>query len=177
LDATLELLVELGFSALTVEGVATRARVGKATIYRRWPSKLHLVIEAFSQLPGLTEVDTGNVVDDLEKMLRNYVQLLDSTPLARVMPSLVGERAYNPELSELFDPILKERRQPIIRALERAAQRGDIRSDVDLNLAVDMIFGPIAVRLFFTGARINPRIVGPVIEAVLKGITPRPDEK
>ncbi len=177
LDATLELLVESGFSALTVEGVATRARVGKATIYRRWPSKLHLVIEAFSQLPGLVEVDTGNVVDDLEKMLRNYVQLLDSTPLARVIPSLVGERAHNPELSELFDPILKERRQPIIRALERAVRRGDVRSDLDLNLTADMIFGPIAVRLFFTGTRINPRIVGPVIEAVLKGITPRPDEK
>jgi AcrR family transcriptional regulator len=59
LDATLELLVEVGFSALTVEGVASRAGVGKATIYRRWPSKLPLVVEAFGQLPGFEEVDTG----------------------------------------------------------------------------------------------------------------------
>ena len=56
LDATLELLVEVGFSALTVEGVASRAGVGKATIYRRWASKLPLVVEAFGQLPGFEEV-------------------------------------------------------------------------------------------------------------------------
>jgi AcrR family transcriptional regulator len=56
LDATLALLVEVGFSGLTVEGVAARAGVGKATIYRRWPSKLPLVVEAFRQLPALEEV-------------------------------------------------------------------------------------------------------------------------
>ena len=68
LDATLSLLVEVGFSALTIEGVATRAGVGKATIYRRWASKLPLVVEAFGQLPGFEEVDTGNLAEDLKKI-------------------------------------------------------------------------------------------------------------
>ena len=71
LEATLELLAEAGFSDLTVEGVAARAGVGKATIYRRWPSKLHMVVEAFSELPGLEEVDSGSVAQDLEEMLRS----------------------------------------------------------------------------------------------------------
>ena len=92
LDATLELLVEVGFSALTVEGVATRAGVGKATIYRRWPSKLPLVVEAFGRLPALEEADTGDLVEDLKRMLRGYLQLFNSSPLAAVLPSLAGER-------------------------------------------------------------------------------------
>ena len=66
LDATLELLAEVGFSAMTVEGVASRAQVGKATIYRRWAAKLPLVIEAFGRLPALVEADTGDLVADLD---------------------------------------------------------------------------------------------------------------
>ena len=170
LDATLELLAEVGFSALTVEGVAGRARVGKATIYRRWASKLPLVVEAFSQLPGLEEVDTGDLVDDLNKMLRSYLQLFHTTPLGAILPSLVGERAHNPELSELFDPVIKGRRQPLLRVLERAVERGELARDLDLELAADLIVGPIAVRLFFTGARVSPRMVGPMVEMALRGI-------
>ena len=170
LQATLELLAEGGYSALTVEGVATRAGVGKATIYRRWSSKLPLVVEAFSQLPAFEEVDTGDLVNDLEKMLRDYLQLFHATPLAAVMPSLVGERAHNPELSEVLDPVLKGRRQPLLRALERGVERGELRSDLDLELAADLIVGPIAVRLFFTGGRVNPRMVGPMVQLALDGI-------
>ena len=172
LDATLELLVEVGFSALTVEGVATRAGVGKATIYRRWPSKLPLVIEAFSQLPQLEEVDTGNLVDDLKKMLRNYLQLFYTTPLAAVLPSLAGERAHDPQLSERFDPVIRGRRQPLVRALQRAVDRGELSPDLDLDLAADLIVGPIAVRLFFTGGKVSPRMVGPMVDLALSGIAP-----
>ena len=172
LDATLELLVEVGFSALTVEGVATRAGVGKATIYRRWPSKLPLVIEAFSRLPQLEEVDTGNLVDDLKKMLRSYLQLFYTTPLAAVLPSLAGERAHDPQLSERFDPVIRGRRQPLVRALERAVDRGELSPDLDLDLAADLIVGPIAVRLFFTGGKVSPRMVGPMVDLALSGIAP-----
>ena len=121
--------------------------------------------------------DTGNLVGDLSKMLRSYVEILNSTPLAAIVPSLAGERAHNPELSKLFDPLLKERRQPVIHALERAVERGEVRSDIDYDLTADLIFGPIVMRVFFTGSRINPKILGPVIDAVLRGITPRPQDQ
>ncbi len=170
LAATLELLAETGYSGLTVEGVANRAGVGKATIYRRWASKLPLVVEAFSQLPSMEEVDTGDLVADLEKMLRDYLNLFNSTPLAAVMPSLVGERAHNPELSELLEPVLKGRRQPLRRALERAQERGELRRGIDLELAADLVVGPIAVRLFFHGGRVHPRMVGPMVQMALAGI-------
>jgi AcrR family transcriptional regulator len=173
LAATLELLAEGGYSALTVEGVATRAGVGKATIYRRWPSKLPLVVEAFSQLPALEEIDTGDLVNDLEKMLRDYLDLFYKTPLAAVLPSLVGERAHEAELGVVLDPVLKGRRQPLLRALERAVERGELPGDLDLELAADLIVGPIAVRLFFTGGRVHPRMVGPMVRMALAGIRRR----
>lgn len=170
LDATLGLLVEVGYSGLTVEGIAQRAGVGKATIYRRWASKLPLVIEAFGQLPGLEEVDTGNLASDVEQMLRSYLRTFHDTPLGAVMPSLTGELPHNPELMELFAPVVKARRQPLIRALERAVARGEIPADTDLDLAADLIFGPITVRIFYTRAKLGPRIVRPIVEMALDGI-------
>jgi AcrR family transcriptional regulator len=170
LDATLELLVEVGFSALTVEGVASRAGVGKATIYRRWPSKLPLVVEAFGRLPAFEEVDTGSVAEDLKQILKGYIQAFNSTPLATVLPSLAGERAHNPELSELFDPVSRQRRLPLHRALERGVARGELAADLDLDLASDVVVGPIAVTLFFRGGRLQPRVVGPMVDLALRGL-------
>ncbi len=170
LDATLELLTEVGFSGLTVEGVAQRAGVGKATIYRRWPSKLPLVVEAFGQLPGMEEVDTGSLAEDLKRMLRAYLQVFSSTPLSAVLPSLAGERAHNAELSKLFDPVSIERRVPLRRALERGVARGELPPDIDLELAGDLVVGPIAVALFFKDGRLNPKMVAPMVDLALAGL-------
>ena len=169
LDATIGLLAEVGFSALTVESIATRAGVGKATIYRRWPSKLPLVVEAFGGLPALEDVDTGDLRNDLVTMLRRYLQVFNTTPLAEVLPSLAGERSHNTEL-EVLDSVLKGRRQPLLAAFERALERGELSRELDLELAADLVVGPIAVRLYFTGGRIHPRIVGPMVDLALNGI-------
>jgi AcrR family transcriptional regulator len=170
LDATLELLAEVGYSALTVEGVATRAGVGKATIYRRWPSKLPLVVEAFGGLPAFEDADTGTLAGDLKAMLRSYLDLFHRTPLAAVLPALASERAHDPALAELFDPVLRQRRTPLVAALERAQRRGEIPPSIDLDLAADLIVGPIAVRLFFTGRRVHPKLVDPMVDLALAGI-------
>jgi AcrR family transcriptional regulator len=173
LDATVELLAEVGFSALTVEGVAQRAGVGKATIYRRWPSKLPLVVEAFGGLPQLEDVDTGDLANDLKTMLRGYLQIFNTTPLATILPSLAGERAHNEALSELFDPVRKGRRRPLTAVLERGVARGELPADLDLELAADLIVGPIAVKLFFTGGKPSPRMVGPLVDLALAGLRSR----
>jgi AcrR family transcriptional regulator len=170
LEATLALLAEQGFSALKVERVAHRAGVGKATIYRRWRSKLPLVVEAFSLLPALEEVDTGDLVTDLKQMLRGYFELFNATPLGTVLPSLAGERRHNHALSKLLDPVLRSRRQPLVHALERAVARGELPRDLDLELAVDLIVGPIAVRLFFGGAKFSPRLIDSIVDLALSGL-------
>ena len=172
LEAALELVVEVGYSALTVEGIASRAGVGKATIYRRWPSKLPLVVEAFGQLPAFEDVDTGSVDEDLKHMLGSYIQAFNATPLATVLPSLAGERVHNPELSELFDAVSKQRQQPLRRALERGVARGELSSELDLELASDLVVGHIAVALFFRGGRLQPKMVGPMVDLALRGVAP-----
>ncbi len=170
LDATLDLLSEVGFSALTVEGVASRAGVGKATIYRRWPSKLPLVVEAFGRLPAFEDVDTGSLEGDLKAMLRQYLENFLATPLATVYPSLAAERSHNPELGQLMDPLLRGRRRPLDAAFERAQARGELAADVDVEMASDLIVGPVAVRLFFRGTTIHPDMVDGMVELALQGI-------
>lgn len=170
LAATLDLLVEVGFSALTVEGVAQRAGVGKATIYRRWPSKLPLVVEAFRGLPGFEDVDAGSLEEDLKETLKTYLENFNSTSLGSVFPSLAGERAHNPELSKLLDPVAKDRRTPFVRIFERARDRGEISAEIDLNLAADLVVGPISVNLFFRGGALSPDMVGPIVDLALSGI-------
>lgn len=170
LDATLDLLVEVGFSALTVEGVAQRAGVGKATIYRRWPSKLPLVVEAFGQLPGFEEVDSGSLETDLKETLKTYLANFNASSLGAVFPSLAGERAHNPELSKLLEPVAKARREPFVRIFERARERGEISNEVDIGLAADLVVGPISVTLFFRGGTLSPKMVGPIVDLALGGI-------
>jgi len=173
LDATLELLVEVGFSALTVEGVAQRAGVGKATIYRRWPSKLPLVVEAFGRLPGFEEVDSGSLEVDLKETLKSYLEAFNETSLGAVFPSLAGERAHNPELSKMLEPVARSRREPFVRIFERARERGEISPDVDIGLAADLVVGPISVMLFFRGGTPSPRMVAPIVDLALGGILNR----
>lgn len=170
LDATLELLVEVGFSGLTVEGVASRAGVGKATIYRRWASKIPLIVEAFGQLPGFEDRDTGSLAEDLKQMLKRYLEVFNTTALSAVLPSLAGERFHNPELSVLFEPVSKNRRQPLLAAFDRARERGEIPSDIDIELAADLVVGPIAVALFFKGGRLKPEMVTPMVDLALAGL-------
>ncbi len=170
LDATLELLRETGFSGLAIESVASRAGVGKATIYRRWTSKVPLVIEAMQRIPEIPTPDTGSIAEDLTEVLRSSIGVLRGTPLAHVLPSLVGERNRDPELSEALDGFVAERRRPLIRMLERAVARGELPPDADLELGVDLILGPFVVRLFFTAGPVDPALVQPIVDAVIRGL-------
>lgn len=170
LDATLALLAEKGYEHLTVEDVAAAAGVGKATIYRRWPSKAPLVIAAYAQLPGLATPDTGNLSDDLTALLRNFARILETTPLPRVLPILAGECLHDPELSKLLVPINRERRKPLLGILERAVGRGELPADLDVGAAADLIVGPIMTRIYFTGEAVRAKDIRPFVEAALFGV-------
>lgn len=170
LDATLQLLSETGYEHLTISAVATRAGVGKATIYRRWPSKAPLVVEALEQLPQLPCPDTGNLIDDLTLHIEAFVHALRTTPLASVLAALGGERVHNPELSKLLLPFFVERRSPLQRVLQRAVSRNELPPDIDLEASADVIMGPINTRFLFTGGDLDPSIIRPFVEASLFGI-------
>lgn len=170
LDATLRLLAEVGYEKLAVGEVAAVADVGKATIYRRWPSKAPLVIEAFSQLPALVTPDTGNLLEDLTALLRSFARILETTPLPRVLPILAAECMHDPELSKLFMPMSNARRQPLLDVLRRAIARHELPRDLDIEAAADLIVGPIMTRVCFSGVAVRPRDIRPFVEAALYGI-------
>ncbi len=170
LDATLVLLREVGFAGLTMEGVAARAKVGKATIYRRWPSKAPLVMEALSLLPDMHPADTGSLAGDLRVLLQDLVSYLKSTPLPGALPVLALERDRDPELAKILDTYIAESRKPVFKVLDQAIARGELNPNIDRELAGEIIIGPIITRQYFTGGELSADMVDPIVEAAMGGI-------
>ncbi|CAM4261307.1 Bacterial regulatory proteins, tetR family [Mycobacterium basiliense] len=143
LRATVELLAETGYSGLLVSAIAERAGTSKPAIYRRWPSKAHLVHEAVFPVGAATAIpDTGSLTEDLREMVRRTMAVL-STPAARAaLPGLVGEMAADPTLHSA----LLQRFGDIIggglaRLLAKAAARGEIRTEVTATELAEAIAG------------------------------------
>ena len=170
LEATLRLLAELGYGGLTMDKVAAEARVSKATMYRRWPSKVHLVITAFSQLPELPCPNTGNLRQDLIDVLSSFLLITQNTSLAGVLPTLAGERARIPELADYLDEATRQRREPVKQVLQRAIKRGDLPAKTDVELAIDLVMSPLVMRIFFTNNPADIRFLEQVIDHTLKGL-------
>jgi len=111
LDATIALLGEVGFAGLTIDGIAARAGVGKATIYRHWSSKAEVAVEAFKAfIPPLDDLDTGSLAGDVRAVLLQIVDGLTHSPLAGILPSLVEAAERDPELERLFKDFGRTRR-------------------------------------------------------------------
>ena len=138
LDAALAVLAESGYDAMTMDMVATRAKAGKATLYRRWPSKAELVIEAVACMKqaqsSLSEMpDTGTLRGDLVALIRPH-SLEDSERKMQVMGGLVSMLSRDPGLAEAVNEAITEPRARLNRLLmERAIERGEIRADADLD--------------------------------------------
>jgi AcrR family transcriptional regulator len=145
LTATLDTLVEVGYEGLIVERVAERAGVAKATVYRRWSSKQELVLAALGRLHATLQIpDSGDVRADLILLIRQAQHFLTQTKGGQVLPRLVGEFASGSPVGRAFiAEVLLPRIAGVQKALERAKQRGELREDLDMDLALPQIIGPI----------------------------------
>jgi len=149
-DATLALLNERGFAAMTMEDVAQRAKVGKPTIYRRFPSKAALVAAVIDrQLPPEPELpDLGDTRAELWTAVEKGAPK-DGAAYVRLTGGLIAEQERHPELLEAFRASVQRPRRAIIQSLvERGQGRGDIRDEVDPEDAVDQLVGPFLARVF-----------------------------
>lgn len=153
LAATTQLLAEVGYTALTIEGVAARAGVGKATVYRWWPSKAALVIETLSTavvMPSLPE--SGDLRQDLLTVVRAIVATYAESPVAAVIPALAADLMHDPEMAERFrNEMIRPRRSAVAQILRRAAERGELRPDFDADLLLDMYAGAVFYRVLVSG--------------------------
>ena len=171
LAATLELVAEVGIHDFRMDDVAERAGVGKAAIYRRYRSKDELVTATVAALVSeITVPDTGSTREDLLALMRGAVEVYGDPIKAGVMPSLVGAMPQRPELARAVrDGFLSQRRAALRAVLDRGVARGDLRADLDVELALDVLGGALFYRLLVTGGPIDADLGEGIAELILRG--------
>ena len=173
LTATVELLASKGLAAMSIEEVAARAGVGKATIYRRWSSKGLLALDAFvvsfreeQPLP-----DTGTLRGDLLAALHAWVRAVTQTSMGPMLTGLIAEAQHDPELRGAWrDRVLEPLRVQRRIMLDRATARGEIASSVDQEVVLDLLFGAAEHRLLLGHLPMTDVFTSDVVDMILAGI-------
>ncbi|MFF8472933.1 TetR/AcrR family transcriptional regulator [Streptomyces sp. NPDC015414] len=144
--AVFEELAAVGYARMSIEGIARRAGVGKTAVYRRWRSKLHLVLDVVSALAvlGLPVPDTGSLEGDLRLLYGITSRALRHPVASQIIPDLQAEAARSPEIAEALQKAVRDGQDSVASKIVAAAeQRGEVRSGVDTDLALDLISGPL----------------------------------
>ena len=177
LQAALELVVEGGLRGTTIEGIAARAGVGKATIYRRWKTKEELFSEALRGIAiPLPDSDRGSLREDVLALTAFNLEHMPRK-VALLMPRLMVEAADDPELFAVMREVLVEPRRNVLKAiLRRAIARGELRGDLDLEDVVDLLIGPLIYEILITGADMPTvsKLPARILDMALEGLAPRP---
>lgn len=177
LEATLLALSEEGFTAMTIEGIAARAQVGKATIYRRWPSKEALAVDALRELHAeMPVIDTGSIRQDLLSLLQSGLRVAEQHPRAEQLAlKLVGEMESNPDLFRVFaSQVITPRLSQITELLQRAQARGEVRPEIDPLFVLSLLAGSLFYYRTFVQSvsahELTPPSVEQVVDTILRGI-------
>jgi AcrR family transcriptional regulator len=171
LTAAREILMEEGFAAMRLEHVAARAGVGKATIYRRWGSKQALAQDLLSQLaaPHIAVADTDNTHDELLAVVTNPMRAVTETDFGPVIKAMLSQIASNPTIGDPFRAtVVGARRAEVARVVARGIARGELRKDVDVAVATELLVGPVYFRLMFGGV-LDLAFAEQIVDSVLRG--------
>ncbi|MFC5185844.1 TetR/AcrR family transcriptional regulator [Actinomadura harenae] len=157
--AVFEELAASGYGRLSVEAVARRAGVGKTAVYRRWPSKLELVIDAVSAVAALRipVPDTGSLLGDVQTLLKILARALRHPLAAQIVPDLLAEAARNPDIARTLEKALRDTQRDITsQVFGRAVERGELPEGAGTDLALDLLTGPLYWRLTVLRAAPTP---------------------
>ncbi len=174
LVAALNLVLEIGYAALTIEGIAARAGVGKQTIYRWWPSKADVLLEAGALKADLHVpiTDHGSYAADLRAFLEASYRIANHGEFAGLLRALMAEAQINPAFGERFTTAFLARRRDALAVLtDRARERGDLPEHPSPGVAADIVFGVIWYRVLATHQPFNADLVDDLI-VVLTGRAP-----
>lgn len=175
LDAANSLLQERGFKATTLEAIAERAGASKVTIYRWWPNKAAVVMDAFmlAMRERMPYPETISPLADLRTHMMAFCRVLSAQP-GTIVASLIAESVFDEELKEaLRTRWLAPRREEAMSHLERAVQMGEMRADVDFEVVLDALYGPLYHRLVVRRAPLTPELAEKVWTIVVQGLAPR----
>ena len=149
LDATRRLLTHMPLSELSIEAIAKKAKVGKTTIYRWWPNKASVAMEAFLEQPGVQNIvpTTATAEDAIRKQLESLIRQLRGQN-GRIIAGIIAEsQSSNEVLDLLYEKFLKERVTPLYEKVEEGIKNGEFRSDIDVEIALDILVGPLFMRV------------------------------
>jgi AcrR family transcriptional regulator len=178
IEAAAELLHEQGLRAMTIEAVAVRANVSKKTIYRWWRGKSALALDAFygewSSASDELMPDTGTVLGDLRLRARATVRLMKSKRLGPTLAALLAEAQVDAELAEAFhDHVLEPLRDEARRIFRRAIARHELPPETDVEVAIDLLQGPLFLRLLYTHSPLEESFADAIAEMATMGLLPR----
>ena len=169
LGAALELLADAGVAGLSMDVLAQRAGVGKATIYRRWCSKEALVLDVLrTAIAPLPVPDEGSVQDDLIAYTDALLELIEEGRSSDVLPHLLAASCYDTKLRAALDEYLRGRQGTIRLILQRGIERGELAGDTDVDLVVDVLLGPFFYRQLLTGAPIDRDFARRLVDHALR---------
>jgi AcrR family transcriptional regulator len=176
LSATIALLLDQGLHAMNMDDVAERAGVSKATIYRWWASKEMLALDALATAWAVPtsgkRADTGSLRGDLLAHLRPWVRQVKTKPYGRVIAGLIAEAQIDADFAKLYrEHFIHPRRAAARPIFLRAIARGEMTPDVDFDVTLDMLYGPLYHRLLHLHAPLTDRFTQDVVDAVIKAIS------
>lgn len=171
----MELLAEGGYSDLTIEGIATRAGVGKATIYRWWNSKGALVGETLARRLKVESIkDSGSLREDLRQAVAATVENYSNSIAGVVVPGLIADIGHDADLHDsFFKEFIQPRRASVTRLLERAVEEGALPVDTDMDLVMDIWAGAVFYRAVVTGRSVSDDLPDALVALILDGRVPR----
>jgi AcrR family transcriptional regulator len=185
LEATIAVLLEVGYLRFAIEGVAARAGVGKGTIYRHWPSRGALVVEAITSSACETATqgrwsmravelpDTGCLRSDLLAFLEAVTPALTGAPAKEILPGLAADLNRNPELAEAMRArIIEPQRRALAQLIQRAVTRGQAREGLDVTLLCETLLGPVCYRAYLAAQPVERPMLVRLVDQILPAMTP-----
>jgi AcrR family transcriptional regulator len=172
-SAVLNALKKRGYRSVTIDGIARQVGRARSSLYRRWPSKRHLVAYAvLSEMGDNPAANTGRIRGDLEAAVGTLLRAFIG-PLGQALAGLASDMAQDPALALMIrQEVLAPRRKSMREALERAQIRGEMRRDCDVELVLDMLTGPFYFRTLFGHVPISRETARLVVEYVLRVVQP-----
>jgi AcrR family transcriptional regulator len=172
LTTTLDLLTEAGLGELTIDDISRRSGVAKTTIYRHWPNRSALVIDACSRMTDTEEAppDTGSLKGDVKAILTNIAELLGTARWSSIVPSIVDVAEHDPAFADIHARIQRGHAAPLRAALDRAAHRGELPKTADRDAIAAALLGPLFYRRWFSREPVDAKFVDVIIQSTVAGL-------
>ncbi|MBX2800168.1 MAG: TetR/AcrR family transcriptional regulator [Myxococcales bacterium] len=169
LDAARSVMEERGYLDMSIEEVACRAKAGKQTVYRHFGSKPRLALEAFVAKASRLELpDTGSLAGDLGSYLATLVEVMNSPHKRSMLGGLLAEIQGDSELGDAFrQGVIEAKRTALRTVFQRGIARGEVAPDADLEVLVDLVYGPVWYRMLISGGRLDPSFAETLADTVV----------